>query len=267
MTPQPLILLKLALWLLVVVTATVLLRRRLVTPKVRTAFVIGGTLVFGFMFGQLIPGGQNPNPVASVRSLFQGLLVAERLVPLVGAMLLLLLLVSWVSNKAICGWGCQLGLLQDLLNRVPTIKWRPPFWLSNSVRIVSFLALVGGLAIVGLDWIGLIDPFALFTWDLTWAMALAVGIILLASLFVYRPWCHFCCPFGLLTWLLEQVSLMRPRINRDACKACQLCVRACPGHAMGDIFEGKALHGDCFACGACIEACPHADALGWRVKD
>jgi len=90
--------------------------------------------------------------------------------------------------------------------------------------------------------------------------------VLAASLFVYRPWCHFLCPFGLLGWLVEQVSLFRPRINREECKECELCVQACPGQAMADFYAGKKLHADCFACGACIEACPREDALGWRAR-
>ena len=65
---------------------------------------------------------------------------------------------------------------------------------------------------------------------------------------------------------MEQVSLFRPRINREACKECQLCVKACPTNAMADFYDGKKIHADCFACGACIEACPREDALGWRIK-
>ena len=63
----------------------------------------------------------------------------------------------------------------------------------------------------------------------------------------------------MIGWFVEQVSLMRPRINRAACKDCRLCVRACPTQAMSDYYDGKVLHVDCFACGACIEACPQGE--------
>ena len=282
MTLNPLVLVKFVLWIVVVIVATLLLQRRKVTSKVRIAFLIGGVLVFGFIFGFLIPGGLNPNPVSSLRTLLTAALVKHQLVLPITAMLVFLLLMVWVSNKSICGWGCQLGLLQDLLHRVPLPKqcpefiegWKPPFWLSNSVRIVAFVALVAGLVAAGLDWIGLIDPFQLFSFNfiLRQAQDRLLGIVLfsagvlIASLFIYRPWCRFLCPFGLLGWLVEQVSLFRPRINREACKECQLCVKACPSQAMADFYAGKKIHADCFACGACIEACPREDALGWRVK-
>ena len=266
MTLSPLLISKFVLWIAVIVTATILLRRHKVTSKVRLAFIGGGVLVFGLVYGLLTRGGLNPNPVFSVRNLLVIVLVKHQLLLPVVAMLVILLLMVWVSNKSICGWGCQLGLLQDLLHRVNLPKWKPPFWLSNTVRVIAFVALVVGLAVAGLDWIGIIDPFKLFQFNFTLAIGLFSVVILVASLFIYRPWCHFLCPFGLLGWLVEQVSLFRPRINREACKECKLCVKACPTNAMADFYDGKKIHADCFACGACIEACPRDDALGWRVK-
>jgi polyferredoxin len=223
-------------------------------------------LVFGLAYGWLTRGGLNPNPVNSVRTLLKGLLVRGQLLPPLAAMLAILLALAFVSNKSICGWGCQLGLLQGLLHRVPLPKWHPPFWLSNSVRIAAFGALIAGLVTAGLDWIGIIDPFQLFSFHLTWGIGLFALGLLGASLFLYRPWCRFLCPFGLLSWAVEQKSLFRPRVNPEACKACQVCVKACPSGAMADFYDGKRLHADCFACGACIEACPQEEALGWRAK-
>jgi len=266
MTLSPVLISKFVLWIVVIVAATVLLSRRKVTSKVRVAFLIGGTLVFGFVYGLAARPVVNPNPVFSVRNLLTAVLVRHQLVLPVAVMLIVLLLMVWLSNKSICGWGCQLGLLQDLLHRVPLPKWKPPFWLSNVVRVIAFVALVAGLVAAGLDWIGVIDPFQLFSFNFTLWIGLFSVIILIASLFIYRPWCRFLCPFGLLGWLVEQVSLFRPRINWEACKECKVCVKACPTQAMADYYAGKKLHADCFACGACIAACPREDALGWCVR-
>ncbi len=266
LTLNPLVLVKFVLWIVVVIVATLLLQRRKVTSKVRLAFLIGGVLVFGFIFGFLIPGGLNPNPVSSLRTLLTAGLVKHQLVLPVTAMLVFLLLMVWVSNKSICGWGCQLGLWQDLLHRAGLPKWKPPFWLSNTVRVIAFVALVAALVMAGLDWIGVIDPFKLFQFNFTLWIGLFASALLIASLFVYRLWCRFLCPFGLIGWLVEQVSLMQPRINREVCKKCELCVKACPTQAMGDFYNGKKIHADCFACGSCIAACPQEEALGWRMK-
>jgi len=263
---NPVVLSKFVLWIVVIATVTVLLRRRRVSPRLRLAFLIGGTLILGFGYGFLTQGGLNPNPVLSVRNLLAALLGGRPLTPLAVAMLVVLLLMVFLSNKSICGWGCQLGLLQDLLYRAPLPKWKPPFWLSNTMRVAAFVALVGGLVIAASDWIRAVDPFRLFQFNFTLLVGLFSAAVLVASLFVYRPWCQFLCPFGLIGWAVEQVSLLRPRINRKACKECKLCVKACPTQAMADIFKGRKIHADCFACGACIAACPRDDALGWWGK-
>lgn len=275
---SPLVLAKFLLWLGVVAVATALLSRRRVTARVRLTFLAGGTLVFGFLFGLLTQaGGLDPNPVFSVRSLMRSLLGAQagalqmagraqQLVAPVAGMLLVLLGLVWASNKSLCGWGCPLGLLQDLLYRLRLPKWRPSFRLSNSVRLVAFGALVVGLAVAGLDWIGWIDPFQIFGLHLSAAIGVFAGLLLVASIFVYRPWCQFLCPFGLLGWVVEQFSLLRPRIDRQLCRKCQLCVKACPTSAMADFYAGSKLHADCFACGACLMACPREGALRWRSR-
>jgi Pyruvate/2-oxoacid:ferredoxin oxidoreductase delta subunit len=92
-----------------------------------------------------------------------------------------------------------------------------------------------------------------------------VSAVLILSVFIYRPWCHFFCPFGFISWIVEQKSLNKPVINLETCKQCQLCVKACPGNAMEDILHNKRWRSDCFACGACIEAC-RFDSIHWGRK-
>jgi Pyruvate/2-oxoacid:ferredoxin oxidoreductase delta subunit len=274
---SPPALVKFVVWLAMVIVATLMLRRGKISLRARIAFLAGGTLVFGFLFGLLTPANAlDPNPVSPIRNLLRALIGVPApsaaashqqplLAPLAG-MLFVLLGMVWASNKSLCGWGCPVGLLQDLLHHVPLPKWRPSFRLTNSVRFAAFVLLVVGLALAGLDWIGVIDPFRLFSLDLTVGIALFGAALLVASLFTYRPWCRFLCPFGLLGWLVEQVSLLRPRIDRSLCRNCQLCVKACPTQSMADTYAGKAIRADCFACGACLRACPRQGALQWRTR-
>ena len=271
--PSPLVALKLALWLGAAVAGTALLSRRRVTPRVRLASLVVGTLLFGFVFGLLTPvGALDPNPVLSVRSLLRVITGAGPAaggglgaLGAVAVMLLGLLAVGWVSNKTFCGWACPLGLLQDLFHRLPVPKWNPSLRLTNGVRVVAFGALVVGLAAAGLDWIQPIDPFQVFRLNLTAGVAVFGALVLVVSAVVYRPWCRFLCPFGLLAWVVEQFSLLRPRIDRAACRDCQACVKACPTGAMAGIYAENRPRADCYACGACLMACPRQGALGWRA--
>ncbi len=177
------------------------------------------------------------------------------------------LMIVFLANKYICAWGCQAGVLQDLifhLNR--TDKNRPilgrqfkaSFFMTNTVR-VAFLTVFGIRAFGwGTDIIEPIDPFGIYKpLHLGLVGATGIGIILVASLFVYRPWCHFFCPFGLVGWCVEKISRVRISVDYDTCIACGKCAMACPSTVMGAILRrDKRTIPDCFACYTCRDACP-----------
>jgi polyferredoxin len=94
------------------------------------------------------------------------------------------------------------------------------------------------------------------------AGGLFIGLVLITSLFVYRPWCHFFCPFGLVGWLAEKISIFKVKVDYDKCIACGACSKACPSTVMGAILKQDRITPDCFSCGTCMEACP-ADAISF----
>ena len=101
------------------------------------------------------------------------------------------------------------------------------------------------------------DPFKIYKPAALGALGLGfVGLLLVGSLFVYRPWCHLFCPFGLVGWLLEKVSLFKIKVNYDTCTACEACARACPSTVMNAILKRENVIPDCFACASCIGVCP-----------
>jgi len=253
---------KVALWTITIVASTILLKGKKITSRNRFGFLIIGTIIFGFIYGQLSP--LNPNPMSLLNNLLLNLKGIPLPVPiqLSGLMLLLMLVFVVISNKSICGWGCQLGLLQDALYRVPTPKFNVSKKVTAITRILFFTVFMALLFYSGMNILGLMDPFGLFQLSLTTISGLTLLSVTLASIVFYRPWCRFLCPFGLTGLVVEQFSLFRPRINRDKCVNCMQCVEACPTGAMKDFFDENSFHNDCFACGACIQACKF-NALNW----
>ncbi|MHA1207543.1 MAG: 4Fe-4S binding protein, partial [Candidatus Hodarchaeales archaeon] len=89
---------------------------------------------------------------------------------------------------------------------------------------------------------------------------LSLLIIGILSIFLYRPWCRFLCPFGAGSGFLGQFSSVKYR-RTDACTDCGLCERVCPTQeAAADSKKGE-----CYYCNRCIEICPH-DAITFDIS-
>ncbi len=252
--------LKFTLWTAFLAMVFALMRRKAVSPARRKALYLSAALLFGVVLGS------DPNPMGTVKDAIvlygqSGAVFPPRLIAFAAFMVMIV-----AANKFICSWGCQLGTLQDLLfrlnrNRKDTAglmtQYKVPFVITNTVRVAFFAALTLAALAWAMDIVEPVDPFKVFHPSaLVFGGALFTGVILAASLFVYRPWCHFFCPFGLIGWLGEKLSIAKIRVDYDTCIACGACEKACPSTVMGAILKQDCTIPDCFSCGTCIQACP-----------
>jgi len=250
--------LKFVLWAAFFLAAMLILSLTKVTRPLRVGMLVAAVLVFGVWLGV------EPNAPGTVKDglvLYgaEGVIFRPRLIAFIG-----FLLMSIIGNKVFCGWGCHFGTLQDLAWQPKTKKYKPAFWVSNTVRI-GFLAAVAAAALgLGADIMEPVDPFRIFRFSAATAVAVA-ALILVAGVWIYRPWCTFFCPFGLVSWVGERVSIWRPRVNHDTCIDCKACERACPTHSMEGNRARRRLYQDCFACGACVRTCP-VSAVKWAIR-
>jgi polyferredoxin len=142
--------------------------------------------------------------------------------------------------------------------------------LTNSIRAGLFLIMLlllfgvaGGKK--GFVIYHYLNPFNLYNLEFETASILITVVAALgASPFFYRPFCQFICPFGLLSWLAERVSLYRVVVDTDACTLCGACAKACPLPAMQGRLEGRPFPADCFSCARCLNVCP-VDAVKYKI--
>ena len=251
---------KFIIWAVLMTLAFVLLRRGKVTPMLRKYLLLAAFLLTGVLLGP------EPNQMSTVKDIIsafaiKGIIFLPRLIALS-----VFLLVVVLANKFICAWGCQFGTLQDFifrLNRKSNDKeavfkqYKVPFSVSNSIRIVFFAVFILIAFMWSIDIIELVNPFGIYNPAVLSTIGIAfIAMLLIGSLFIYRPWCHFFCPFGLVGWVVEKFSFYKIKVNYDTCIACGDCSKACPSDVMEAILKQDRVTPDCFSCGSCINACP-----------
>lgn len=194
------------------------------------------------------------------------------------------LVTALLLRSAFCGWICPLGFIQDMLHSlsswiqkgsVPIRKavrrmsrGGKPVWsfLDKYLRFLKYAVLVWavtGAAVYGVMVFRDYDPWSALIniagWTFTPALAV-LGLTLVASLFVERPWCRYACPLGALSGLLGKLSPVYLKREADACTSCKICTKACP---MGlQVHSATAITSvDCIGCLECVGACPREGAM------
>jgi polyferredoxin len=254
------IFLKFNLWILYLLIVFILLRKGLIDARSRKWIYGGAIAIFGIILGS------DPSPMGTIKDAIV-LFGSNRVIflPRLLAFSFFILLVV-LANKFICSWGCQIGTLQDFIFRLNRDnkdqkglfrQIKVPFLLSNSIRILFFLVFTSVAFIWATDIVTLIDPFRLYKpAEISLLGGIFIGLILILSLFIYRPWCNLFCPFGLVGWLAEKISIFKIKVDYNKCISCQLCVKVCPSTVMEAILKQDTIVPDCFACATCIESCP-----------
>ncbi len=251
-------------WGILVASSMMLMKRKMLSWR-----KIAGMLVTAVVAGGVILGAL-PNPIqpfSQVLLAIRGIGVNPTLVPMVLA-LVALLASTLIAGRAFCGYACPLGALQELLSRIkfkaPVLArravkgaWVVPERYAKATRLAVLIVLSSITVIWGIAIIQLLNPFLGFrVFQQPGSIALVVPAILLAvislaSIFVYRPWCRFACPFGTLAWLTSRFSKYK-LARTDACIDCGLCEKACPV----DEARRDASKAGCFLCNRCVDVCP-----------
>ena len=183
-----------------------------------------------------------------------------------------LILLTLVLGSAFCGYLCPLGSAQEWTGRLGRLLFRKfnRFSGHRLDRVLGFMRYGVLILILVQTTLSLrlvfqrVDPFyALFhfwTGDVFLSAVIVLGVVLILSLFFERPWCRWFCPLGALLGLVQRVSFLKIRRQKDVCSGCGKCSRACPmGITVARIQCVK--DSRCNCCGSCIDVCGRKGAL------
>ncbi|MEO8599737.1 MAG: 4Fe-4S binding protein [bacterium] len=171
-------------------------------------------------------------------------------------------LLIW-GRGTFCGWLCPFGALQEFsaklgaLLRIPQIRLKPQ--TDRRLKKIKYLLLAGILASTFFasnitDKLVEVEPFKTaitLNFVRSWPfVAYALGL-LVASMFVYKFFCRFLCPFGAGLAVLGRLRILDWIPRRKECGTpCQTCRYQCAYQAITP--AGKVEYDECFQCMECV---------------
>lgn len=185
---------------------------------------------------------------------------------------LLLLPGAYLFGKLWCGWLCHLGALQEFLFKALNVKFLQGNKAQNIIKWVQisvFVLWIIQLILTRTNIFCEYDPFKvafnLISPSTTgWVL---LGILMVSSVLVYRPFCRFMCPVGLSLGWVSLIPGARKLDKNDTCVNCKKCDVACQQRAL--VHENKVTTlrvQDCILCGECISECNVKKSLNIQTK-
>ncbi|MBQ3482348.1 MAG: 4Fe-4S binding protein [Oscillospiraceae bacterium] len=218
------------------------------------------------------PGAVGACPIGSLQSF-----LAARPIKLPYYVVGLLIFFGALLGRAVCGFLCPFGFLQELLHRIPFPRRLRRFRGELLLRKLKYLILA---LLVVLPLFFALTPFfckylcpagtlagvllaladtavrpllgGLFAWKAAVLLALAA-----LSLLIWRPFCKYLCPLGAIYGLFNRFALYRGELDASKCVRCGKCAAVC---RMGVEPTENVNSAECIRCGDCARACP-TDAI------
>lgn len=191
-------------------------------------------------------------------------------------------------GRAICGFICPFGLIQELIYKIPSPKIK--LWKGlKYVKYVLLIVFVLVLPVIYTNKLGMGAPA--FCEYICPVGTLEAGIPLLAShpelrqiigslfsvkaviLFATiigcilncRFFCKVLCPLGAIYGLMNKISIYHMEIDTTRCVSCGKCQTKCPM----EIYPAENPNStECIRCGKCTANCPkHALTLRGKRKN
>lgn len=172
--------------------------------------------------------------VGSVQNVSLALFNTGYSIPLTALLFFIIpLLFALAYGRVFCAGVCPLGAIQELTGFRPV---KLPKAVEVILACVPFIYL--GIAILFASTnsqfiICRYDPFVgIFRLDAPYTMIIFGALLLLAGIFVNRPYCRFLCPYGVLLNIFSRFAGKHLTITPAECTNCRLCEDVCPYNAI-----------------------------------
>ena len=143
------------------------------------------------------------------------------------------LLFALAYGRVFCAGVCPLGAIQELTGIRPV---KLPKFVEILLASVPFIYLAIAILFSSTNSQFIIcryDPFVgIFRLDAPYTMIIFGALLLLAGVFVNRPYCRFLCPYGVLLNIFSRFAGKHLTITPAECTNCRLCEEACPYNAI-----------------------------------
>lgn len=190
-------------------------------------------------------------------------------------------------GRAVCGYLCPFGLVQELLHKIPFPKlklWRGFLYIKYMMLLVFVLLL----PITATNYMGIGKPafcqFICPTGTLEGGIPLLAAhaelrqtigplfilkmtiliVTIIGCLLIYRFFCKVLCPLGVIYGMMNKISLYHLEVDRHKCINCGKCRNVCKM----DVDPVKRPDSvECIRCGECVLGCPkQAISMGFKAK-
>jgi len=184
-----------------------------------------------------------------------------------------------ILGPVFCGWICPFGTFQEWLSKIGKKLFGKRYnhfmpkkldTVMRYFRYVLLILVVYNTATTAKLMFQNIDPYyALFnfwTGEVAITAYLILGIIILSSLFIERPWCKYACPYGALLGISNLFRPFKIRRNESTCIECKACDSACPMNIEVSSNNIISNH-QCISCMKCTseQACPIENTVTLRI--
>ena len=163
--------------------------------------------------------------VGSVQNVSLALFNSSYTIPLTALLFFLIpLIFALLFGRVFCAGVCPLGAIQELTGIKPV---KLPKTVESIMTAIPFVYLALAVLFSALQSEFIIcryDPFVgIFRLDASYTMIIFGILLLLAGVFINRPYCRYLCPYGVLLNLFSRFAGKHLTITPAECTNCRLC--------------------------------------------